>query len=230
MLQDLLLVWRSPMCFLAGVNGQMKDDLLALTGFQEGEFPVRYLGIPLAPMRVLVAQYSPLIQKIDGYVAKWKVKSMSYAGRVELIRAVVQDVQSYWLQVFPIPVAILNRIISTCIQFIWDGKSAKVVWCDICKPKEEGGLGLREPKVWNLALIGKTFCNIHSKKDSLWIKWFHGIYLKNCSIWEWSPKCRDSPLLKKLDRIKGVLLQYLGSPEAIIAKFGVNCRNGKLVS
>ncbi|CAH9119007.1 unnamed protein product [Cuscuta epithymum] len=161
--------------FLAGVNGQMKDDLLALTGFQEGEFPVRYLGIPLVPMRVSVAQYSPLIQKIDGYVAKWKVKSMSYAGRVELIRAVVQDVQSYWLQVFPIHVAILDRIISTCIQFIWDGKSAKVAWCDICKPKEEGGLGLRESKVWNLALIGKTFCNIHSKKDSLWIKWFHGI-------------------------------------------------------
>ncbi|GAA0149101.1 hypothetical protein LIER_08364 [Lithospermum erythrorhizon] len=38
--------------FLAGVRGIVRERILEGIGFEEGVFPVRYLGIPLVPMKV----------------------------------------------------------------------------------------------------------------------------------------------------------------------------------
>ena len=79
------------------------------------------------------------------------------------------------------------------------GKYAPVAWKDVCLPKEEGGLGVRDLKAWNKALHTKIPWNIHSKKDSLWIRWIHCHYLQNRTLWDWQPhKKNDSPVIKKI--------------------------------
>nr|GEW55871.1 hypothetical protein [Tanacetum cinerariifolium] len=45
---------------------------------------------------------------------------------------------------------------------------AKIAWKQVCKPKEYGGLGLKNLKVWNEALLTKHLWNIAAKKDTLW--------------------------------------------------------------
>ena len=47
-----------------------------------------------------------------------------------------------------------------CRQFLWHGleenkKGGVVAWQKICKPKREGGLGLKDLKIWNKSAIGK---------------------------------------------------------------------------
>ncbi|XP_022870493.1 uncharacterized protein LOC111389759 [Olea europaea var. sylvestris] len=63
-------------------------------------------------------------------------------------------------------------------------KKSLVAWKDICLPKEEGGLGLKDLKSWNLALLDKSLWKIHNKKDSLWIQWVDHVYLHGSCIWE----------------------------------------------
>ncbi|XP_022873326.1 uncharacterized protein LOC111392262 [Olea europaea var. sylvestris] len=77
---------------------------------------------------------------------------------------------------------------------------------NICLPKEEGGLGLKDLKSWNLALLAKCLWNIHNKKDTLWIRWVHQIYLSGTCIWEVCPRNDHSPLFKKLLEIRDILL------------------------
>nr|GMD68717.1 putative ribonuclease H protein [Ipomoea batatas] len=48
-------------------------------------------------------------------------------------------------------------------------------------------------------------------KDSLWIKWIHGVYLNSGDLWDWIPKKRDSPLLKAVFAIKSALIDRTGS-------------------
>ncbi|VFR01739.1 unnamed protein product [Cuscuta campestris] len=74
----------------------------------------------------------------------------------ELIRAVIQGVESFWLQAFPNQKTVLNRITTLCRDFLWGSKFAKVAWADICKPINEGGLGLRDAETWNNALLCKA--------------------------------------------------------------------------
>ncbi|CAH9103265.1 unnamed protein product [Cuscuta europaea] len=66
--------------FLAGVTGLDKETILGLVGYLVGQFPVKYLSISLARMRVSIAQYSPLLEKIEKFTNKWKTKCISYAG------------------------------------------------------------------------------------------------------------------------------------------------------
>ena len=68
------------------------DSIKDITGFTQGTFPFRYLGIPIAASRLTIAQFSPLLDKIQGYISAWAGANLSYAGRTELVKSVLQGV------------------------------------------------------------------------------------------------------------------------------------------
>ncbi|XP_022842018.1 uncharacterized protein LOC111365713 [Olea europaea var. sylvestris] len=167
----------------------------------------RYLGIPLASEKLKVSCYAPFLDKIVASIEAWNCSSLSYAGKVELIRAVLQDVECFWLSIFPILTIITSRIISLCPKFLWGSKKPLVAWKNIYLPKEEGGLGLKDMKSWNLALLAKSLWNIQHKKDMLWIHWTHQVYLKGTCIWDILPRKDHSLLFKKLLEIRENLIE-----------------------
>lgn len=57
-------------------------------------------------------------------------------------------------------------------------------WKEVCRPKNQGGLGLKPLHLWNEALMVKYLWNIENSKDSLWVKWVKHHRLKNRSIWD----------------------------------------------
>ncbi|KAL0284293.1 UNVERIFIED_CONTAM: Retrovirus-related Pol polyprotein from type-2 retrotransposable element R2DM [Sesamum angustifolium] len=202
--------------FTAGIQNDTLDEALAMTDFARGHMPVRYLGIPLAAQRLSVTDYSPLVDQIAGCIRKWTAKSLSFAGRLELIRSVLQGVECFWLQVFPLPMAVIEKIHRLCRAFLWNSKRAPVAWEDICHPKEEGGLGVRHIQSWNVALLARVLWNIHCKADTLWVKWVNEVYLRGASLWDWQPKKDDSPLLRRLAEIRDRIITDFGSTEAAI--------------
>ncbi|VFQ80307.1 unnamed protein product [Cuscuta campestris] len=196
--------------FVAGKYRDASQDILQLANFPRGELPVRYLGLPLASHRISGSDYAPLFMKIDTFLGKWSTLKISYAGKLELIRAVIQGVESFWLQAFPVQKTVLNRITTLCRDFLWGSKFAKVAWVDICKPRNEGGLGLRDAETWNNALLCKALWNIAAKKDSLWVIWVHTVYLRNECMWVWQPRKRHSVFFKRLAYVRELLVQKLG--------------------
>ncbi|CAH9101719.1 unnamed protein product [Cuscuta europaea] len=216
--------------FLGGLVDHDLAHILDLIDFKEGTFPVRYVGIPLAPLKIAVAQYAPLLESITNFITAWNTKSLFYAGRVKLIKSVIQGVHSFWLQALPIPKTVLDRITSICRIFLWGCKFARVAWADICLPKEEGGLGIHDNRVWNSALLAKTLWNIHIKKDNLWVRWIHGVYLNGKGVWEFTPHKRDSQLIKKIARIRDQILSHFANIHDAVT-FLNGCQiNGKLSS
>ncbi|KAL0412017.1 UNVERIFIED_CONTAM: hypothetical protein Slati_3791400 [Sesamum latifolium] len=75
--------------FTASIQNDELHGILTRTGFARGE-PIRYLGIPLAAQRLSIIDYSPLVDQIAKSISKWAAKSLLYAGRLELIRSVIQ--------------------------------------------------------------------------------------------------------------------------------------------
>ncbi|KAK6164050.1 hypothetical protein DH2020_000914 [Rehmannia glutinosa] len=136
---------------------------------------------------------------------------------LELIRSVVQGVECFWLSILPIPSTVIDRITNICCLFLWGERKALVAWKDICLPKTEGGLGFRDVKTWNLALLAKVLWNIHDKRDSLWIRWVDQVYLNGASVWYWTPAKGDSPLLKRIFEIQDIIVSKEGTTELAIA-------------
>ncbi|XP_061360507.1 uncharacterized protein LOC133304483 [Gastrolobium bilobum] len=169
--------------YSAGMDLDSLSEVQRLTGFELGAFPFRYLGVPLLSSRLNVIHYDPLLSRILGLVQSWNRKTLSYAGKLELIRAVIQGITNFWMGIFPLPVSVINRINAICRNFLW-GKPNNcmskllVAWVDICSPKHGGGLGLFSLKEWNLG----------------------------GNIWDHAPSSADSPLFKKIILIRNIIL------------------------
>lgn len=50
-------------------------------GFKEGGLPFKYLGVPLASIKLTITQCQPLIEKVTALVKHWFARLLSYAGR-----------------------------------------------------------------------------------------------------------------------------------------------------
>jgi len=204
--------------YFGGVSESLKRLILHDTGFKEGSFPFKYLGVPLSPHRLLACQYSPLLQKLELAVQSWMGKHLTYAGRLELVRIVLYGMVQFRLSIFPMPSGVINQIICICRNFLWSGNytksnSALVAWKQLCLPKKEGCLGLFDLKPRNKSFLAKQLWNIHLKTDSIWIQWIHHFYLQQNTIWSVTAHHSTSPLWKSLILLKYQLLEDCGSQE-----------------
>lgn len=50
--------------YIAGVGDDIKQQLFHITRYQEGTLPFRYLGIPLASVKLRIADYSSLLDTL----------------------------------------------------------------------------------------------------------------------------------------------------------------------
>ena len=201
--------------YFGGVSDSIRQSILEVTGFAEGSFPFRYLGVPLSPHRLLASQFSPLLIKLESAIQSWLGKNLSYAGRAELLKSVLYGMVQFWLNIFPFPEQVIRRITSTCRNFFWTGntmrsKSALVKWHTVCLPKSEGGLGFFDLKARNNGFLAKLIWNIHQKSDSIWIKWVHQYYLQSSSIWDITAHPSSSPLWKSIILFRNNLFTLCG--------------------
>ncbi|WMV38625.1 hypothetical protein MTR67_032010, partial [Solanum verrucosum] len=85
--------------------------------------------------------------------------------------------------------SILKKVDQICRDFLWGSsadkkKVALVAWDKVCLSKRQGGLNIKGCSNWNKASVGQLLWQIIVNKESLWVKWVHGIYMKNdTSIW-----------------------------------------------
>nr|GEV62696.1 hypothetical protein [Tanacetum cinerariifolium] len=70
------------------------------------------------------------------------------------------------------------------VRFSLTKGKAKVALKQVCKPKRQGGLRIKDLVDWNECLMGKHIWNVASKKETLWVKWINEVRLKGKSIWE----------------------------------------------
>ena len=207
--------------YFGGVKETVKADILQMTGFVEGSFPFTYLGVPLSPHRLLTSQYTPLLNKLESAIQGWMGKFLSYAGRLELLRSVLNGMVQFWIGIFPIPGVVLSRIIRICRSFLWSGcigkRTALVAWHRVCLPKTEGGLGLLDLKARSKTVIAGHIWNIHLKTDSIWIQWVHHFYLGSCAIWDAQASTTSSPLWKAILSLKNHIQDACGNQGAAIS-------------
>ncbi|GJV20379.1 RNA-directed DNA polymerase, eukaryota, reverse transcriptase zinc-binding domain protein [Tanacetum coccineum] len=86
--------------FFGGLSNDEQQNILNIIPFSVGKLLVRYLGIPLITKQISINDCKPLVNKVKTKINDWKNKSLSYAGRVQLIESVLNSMQNYWASVF----------------------------------------------------------------------------------------------------------------------------------
>lgn len=144
-----------------------------------------YLGSPVNASRP--AAFQSLIQHIDNKLHAWKGRLLSPAGKLVLIKSVLESLLVYQMSSTLIHKSVLEKIQSRCLQFFWgkaDGKAICFVkWEKLTRPKLEGGLGLRDLSIMNNALILKNVWKVISQNEAMWVLVMCAKYFPGSSFW-----------------------------------------------
>lgn len=165
-----------------------------------------YLGIPLMTRKLRCGECKSLVQRITARISHQSSKTLSYAGRLQLVNSIVCSMQSYWAQIFVILKKLVKEVITICRNFLWAGttgnsRKAHVAWSTLCKSKSYGGLNIRDLVLWNKAALLKLWA-ISEKKDRLWIRWVHHYIIKHDSIFYYKILKQTSQMLKKVGSLR----------------------------
>ncbi|XP_074283428.1 uncharacterized protein LOC141607978 [Silene latifolia] len=174
--------------YFNGVSSTIIDNILHVSGFHQGILPFKYLGVPISAKKLTKNDGTKLTDRIVARIRSLGNKHISYAGRLILVQSVLSSLHTYWATIFLIPNRIIKKINAICRNFLWGGgvdykRAPNVNWDIYCSSKEEGGLGIKDSKSWNIAFLGKYVWWLAQKKDHLWVRWVNHVYMKHL---DWS--------------------------------------------
>lgn len=104
------------------------------------------------------------------------------AGKLILLKASIDSIPIFWFGMYSIPSATLHEIEKIRRNFLWGSSADKkkihrLKWGEICKPRQDGGLGLVPLRTRNTALLAKWWWKCYHDRNKLWnevLKNHHG--------------------------------------------------------
>jgi len=135
----------------------------------------KYLGMPTLIGRSKRQVFDFIQERILKKLKGWKEKHLSFAKRGTLIKAVAQAIPTYIMSGFLLPKLFCNKLEKLICDFWWGSTTDRknmhwIRWSNLCKAKKEGGLGFRDLRAFNLALLAKQIWRIQTHNESLMAK------------------------------------------------------------
>ncbi|KAL5548874.1 hypothetical protein UlMin_004105 [Ulmus minor] len=139
-------------------------------------------------LSLLLAQLSKrFLSAMKLHLGNWKSKLLSVGGREVLSKSVIQAILSYSMNLFKLPSTLIRELHRLCAQFWWGGEPGKrrMHWCTwekLCSHKADGGMGFRDLRLFNKAILAKQAWRIHSHPTSLAARVLQGFYFHKSSF------------------------------------------------
>ncbi|GAU38148.1 hypothetical protein TSUD_395930 [Trifolium subterraneum] len=158
-----------------GIN--VPEDFLGMASeflnCRVGRTPFKYLGLPVGANPRKLSTWEPMLNVIKGRLCAWGNKYVSLGGRIVLINAVMNAIPIFYLSYMKMPLKVWRELVKLQRVFLWAGlskqtKTCWVKWDVICKPKKEGGLGVRDLRLVNISLLAKWRWKLLTTECEVW--------------------------------------------------------------
>ncbi|KAL0404144.1 UNVERIFIED_CONTAM: hypothetical protein Sradi_2055200 [Sesamum radiatum] len=156
---------KSAIVFSSNVTESSQVELAGILGVTVVPKHDKYLGLPTTAGRSKKELFDGIKDRMWHKLLSWLAKKLSQAGRVVLLKVVLQMISIFAMSCFRLPDTFLNELEGMIAVFFWNGGNAPKIhwrtWSKICKPKK-GGLGFRRLRECNLAMqckIGLADCS-----------------------------------------------------------------------
>lgn len=142
-----------------------------------------YLGLPEKIYGSKKQAFAFIQEHLQSRINTWSAKLLSKGGKEVLIKLVAQALPAYVMSCFLLPQEIIRKLTSAISRFWWSTKGNNrglhwIAWSKICTPKDKGGLGFRDFKNFNLALLAKQLWRLLQYQNSLLAKFLKGRYFR----------------------------------------------------
>ncbi|GKD74361.1 putative reverse transcriptase domain, reverse transcriptase zinc-binding domain protein, partial [Tanacetum coccineum] len=173
--------------YFCNVLNHVTLDILQILPFEEGKLPVKYLGVPLVPSRLIHRDCMELMEKVKRRINDWKNISLSLAGRTQLICSVLGSTHVYCALVFILPSSLMIELEQLMRGFLW------------CQG------------VFNKAIISTHIWRLLTCKESLWVKWIHTYKLNGRTLWDILLQGKMSWGWRKILQVRNLVRPFIWS-------------------
>lgn len=195
-------------------NTSVRDRMVVCNelGVNEVQQPGKYLGMPMFVGRRKVAEFSFLSEKVNQKLQNWHNQTLSKAGKVILLKLAAQVVPNFWMGMLLIPLEVCDRIEKAMNAFWWgsasSGRGIKwLSWERLCTVKEDGGLGFKRLREFNIAMLAKQAWRILNEVNPLVTRLLKARYFPNTSFLNAQLGTNSSYVWRSLMETKEVMQQ-----------------------
>jgi hypothetical protein len=109
---------------------------------------------------------------------------LNYGGKLQMVKSVLASLPIFFMCCLDVPVTIKDQVIKYMRHCLWRKKNtdvqakgnALVSWKKICRPKEQGGLGVLNLDIQNKTLLLKNLDKFFNNLDIPWVNLIRDTY------------------------------------------------------
>jgi hypothetical protein len=153
-------------------SAEAQASIKGILKYETTCFEEKYLGLPIPEGRLKKGKFQPLKERFKKKATDWAEKYMSSAAKGTLITSVLQSLPTYAMGIFKFPAGLLEELTKIVRDFWWGDEENRrrmhwMVWDRLARPKYQGGVGFRDLKVFNQALLARQAWRLIQFPDSL---------------------------------------------------------------
>ena len=74
------------------------------------KIPFTYLGLPIGESMRRVSACHPIVEKFKKRLSEWRAKTMSFGGRLTLVKSVLGSLPLYYFSMFRVPLSVMKQL------------------------------------------------------------------------------------------------------------------------
>jgi hypothetical protein len=151
---------------------EVGKQTMELLNVQNASFEEKYLGLPVPDGRMKNGKFVPIKDKYKKKMSDWSEKYLAGAAKEVQIKAVMQALSIYPMSVFKFTNSLCEDLMQLIRQFWWGDEHNRrhihwTSWDNLIKSKSQGGMGFRDLKLFNQALLARQAWRLIAFPESL---------------------------------------------------------------
>ncbi|XP_074346913.1 uncharacterized protein LOC141685724 [Apium graveolens] len=181
---------KSSVFFSTNTGLEKKNQICDIIQMGEADENCSYLGLPNMMKRSKSATLGFLKDQVRRKASIWDGKIISKGGKEVLVKSVIQALPTYAMSVFLLPSDITKDFERSISRFWWNSKnndSRSIHWMSyqrLSRHKACGGMGFRDFRDFNIAMLGKQGWRFITNPNSLVSRIYKARYFAECNFLE----------------------------------------------